>query len=56
MPTYRDRTTGYRVPSQGWRTFVRNHASALIVSGMAANLLPRAVQVDTVVVSCYICP
>jgi hypothetical protein len=44
MPTYRDRAPGHRVPSQRWRTFVRNHASVLIVRGMAADLLTRGVQ------------
>jgi hypothetical protein len=32
------------VPSQRWRTFVRNHARALIVSGIAADLLTRGVR------------
>ncbi len=44
MPTHYDRAPGHRVPSQRWRTFVRNHARALIVRGMAANLLTRGVQ------------
>jgi hypothetical protein len=35
---------GQRPSSQRWRTFVRNHASMLIVSGMAADLLTRGVQ------------
>ncbi len=43
MPKYPDRAPGHRVSSQRWRTFVRNHACALIVSGMAADLL-RSVQ------------
>ena len=35
------RAPGHRVPSQRWRTFVRNHAWDLIVRGMAADLYPR---------------
>jgi len=30
MPTRLDRTPGHRVPSQRWRTFVRNHAQAIV--------------------------
>jgi hypothetical protein len=44
MPTSRERAPGHCVPSQRWRTFVRNHARALIVSGMAADLLTQRVQ------------
>ena len=44
MPTDHGRAPGYRVPSQRWRTFVHNHARALIVSGMAADWLARGVQ------------
>ena len=43
MPTDCGRAPGHRVPSQRWRTFVRNHARALIVSGMAADWLARGV-------------
>ena len=43
MPTRR-RGPGTCVPSQRWRTFVRNHASALISSGMSADLLTCGVQ------------
>lgn len=38
MPTPLDRAPGHRVPTQRWRTFVRNHAWDLIACGMAANL------------------
>jgi hypothetical protein len=44
MPTCGDRASGHRMPSQRWRTFVRNHARVLIVRGMAADLLTRGVQ------------
>jgi hypothetical protein len=44
MPTDRDRAPGHRVPSQRWRTFVRNHARALIVRGIAVDVLTRGVQ------------
>jgi hypothetical protein len=44
MPTQGDRAPGYRVPSQRWQTFVRHHGRALIVRGMAADLLTRGVQ------------
>ena len=30
MPTHLDRGQGHRVSSQGWRTFVRNHATAIV--------------------------
>jgi hypothetical protein len=38
MPTRRDWTPGCRVLSQRWRTFLRNHAWDLIVSGIAVDL------------------
>ena len=44
MPTLRDRGPGTAVPSQSWRTFVRNHAGALIRSGIFADLLTRGAQ------------
>lgn len=44
MPTRLLPGPGKRVPSQHWRTFVRNHARVLIISGMAADLLTRGVQ------------
>jgi homeodomain-containing protein len=44
MPTRRDRGPSPCVPSQRWRTFVRNHAGALISSSMAAELLTRGAQ------------
>ena len=44
MPTDRDRAPGHRVPSQRWRTFMRNHARALIGHGMAADVLTRGAQ------------
>ena len=44
MPTRLLPGPDQRVPSQRWRTFVRNHARVLIVRGMAADLLTRGVQ------------
>jgi len=44
MPTRLLPGPGQRVPSQRWRTFVRNHARALIVRDMAADLLTRGVR------------
>ena len=44
MPTRLLPGPGQRVPSRRWRTFVRNHARALIVRDMAADLLPRGVR------------
>jgi hypothetical protein len=38
MPTHGDRAPGCRVPSQRWRTFLRNHAWDLSVSGVAVDL------------------
>jgi hypothetical protein len=38
MPTHLNRTPGRRLPSQRWRTFVRNHAWNLITSGVVADL------------------
>jgi hypothetical protein len=35
---------GYHVPSQRWRTFICNHAQALIVHGIAVDLLTRGAQ------------
>jgi hypothetical protein len=37
MLTHRDPVPGMYVPSQRWWTFVRNHAGALISSGMSAD-------------------
>jgi hypothetical protein len=39
MSTRFDRAPGQRVPSQRWRTFLRNHAWDLIVRGVAADLI-----------------
>ncbi len=39
MPKPRDRAPSHRVSSQRWRTFMRNHARDLIVSGVAAEIL-----------------
>jgi hypothetical protein len=44
LPERRDRGPGTRVPSQRWRTFVRNHACELIVRGMAMDLLTRGAE------------
>ena len=44
MSTRRDWTPGCRVPSQHWRTCMRTHARALIVSGMAADVCTQGVQ------------
>ena len=44
MPTRLDRAPGPRVPSPRWRTFVRNHARALIVHSLSADHLTRGVQ------------
>jgi putative transposase len=38
MPRHLDRAPGQHVPSQRWRTFLRNHAQALIISGVAVDL------------------
>jgi hypothetical protein len=43
MPTHLDRAPGHRVPVQGWRTFVRNHAWDLIVRGVSMDFI-RGVQ------------
>jgi hypothetical protein len=45
MPTRRDWGPGTCVPSQPWRTFVRNHAGELSSSGMSADFLTRGAQV-----------
>jgi hypothetical protein len=37
LPAPLDHPPGHHVPSQRWRTFVRNHAWNLIAHGMAAN-------------------
>ena len=39
MPTHLDRAPGHRVPAQGWRTFVRNHAWDLIVRGVSVDVI-----------------
>jgi len=39
MPTPLDRAPGHRMPVQGWRTFVRNHAWDLIVRGVFVNCI-----------------
>jgi hypothetical protein len=39
LPRHLDRTPGQRVPSQRWRTFVRNHAWDLIVRGVSVNVI-----------------
>jgi hypothetical protein len=44
MPQRRDWGPSTCVPSQRWRTFVRNHAGELISSGMAAEFLTRGAQ------------
>jgi hypothetical protein len=38
MPRHPGRAPGQHVPSQRWRTFVRNHTQALIISGVAVDL------------------
>jgi hypothetical protein len=38
MPQHLDHAPGHHVPSQRWRTFVRNHAQALISSGVTGDL------------------
>src|SRR5262245_44270762 len=43
MPRHLGRAPDQRVPSQRWRTFLRNHARDLIVRGVAADLM-RGVQ------------
>jgi putative transposase len=43
MPTHGDRAPGHRVPSQRWRTFVRNHAWDLIVRDVSMDVI-RGVQ------------
>jgi hypothetical protein len=45
MPKRRDWEPSTCVPSQRWRTFVRNHAGELISSGMSADFLTRGAQV-----------
>jgi hypothetical protein len=42
-PPRLDRAPGHRVPSQRWRTFLRNHARGLIISGVSMDLT-RGVQ------------
>src|SRR5262249_10835602 len=44
MPQHLDHAPGHRVPSQRWRTFLHNHAQALIIDGIAMDLLTRGVQ------------
>ena len=44
MPKRRDWGPGTCVPSQRWRTFVRNHAGELISRGKAADCLTRGAQ------------
>jgi len=44
LPERRDWGPGTRVQSQRWRTFVRNHAGALISSGISVDLLTRGAQ------------
>jgi hypothetical protein len=39
MPRHPCRTPGQHVPSQRWRTFLRNHAQVLIISGVAVDLI-----------------
>jgi hypothetical protein len=43
MPRHLGRAPGQRVPSQRWRTFLRNHVRDLIVRGVSADLM-RGVQ------------
>jgi len=38
MPQHLDRAPGHRVQAQRWRTFLRNHAPTLIISGMTVDL------------------
>lgn len=45
IPPHLDRAPGHRVPSQRWRTFMRNHAGELIASSMSTDLFIRGVQV-----------
>jgi putative transposase len=42
MSTRFDRAPGQRVPSQRWRTFVRNHAWDLIVRGVSVDFIRGA--------------
>ncbi len=44
MPTRQDWRPGTSVPSQRWRTLVRNHAGTLIRSGIFAGRLTRGAQ------------
>jgi hypothetical protein len=51
-----DRAPGQRVPSQRWRTFLRNHAWDLITNGVAADLTRgvRAVSAQMIrVLQCW---
>jgi hypothetical protein len=39
LPTHLDRAPGHRVPTQRWRTFVRNHAWDLIIHGVFVDVI-----------------